>query len=89
MAGEEAAEPTRRAAVAPTPSTVSVSLQLTPDTLKLIDDLSAKLDTDPADVLGEALTFFSAVKEAHDAGGLVVVPSGVVRSKFQQKISLE
>ena len=75
------------ATVSPT-GTIQVNLQLDPDTLKLISDLSAKLRLDPAEILGEALTFFSAVREAHDDGGQVIVPSGVMHAKFKQEISL-
>lgn len=73
----------------PAPSdSIQVNLQLSAQALKMISDLSEKLRTPPAEVLGEALTFYSAVKEAHDDGGTVIVPSGVTRSKFNQEIQL-
>jgi hypothetical protein len=88
MADAGGGEPAPKTEIPPA-GTIAVNLQLSPDTLKLIADLSAKLKTDPAQVLGEALTFFSAVKEAHDDGGQVIIPSGVIRTRFKQEIDLE
>ncbi|MFZ0699653.1 MAG: hypothetical protein WAN74_05645 [Thermoplasmata archaeon] len=88
MATGEGAGTEEKPSPAPLIGTVPVTLQLDPEALRLIADLSEKLHADPASVLGEALTFYSAVKQAHDDGGQVIVPSGVMQTKFKQEISL-
>jgi hypothetical protein len=89
MATDADPQTSPKAATQPAGGPMTVELQLAPETVALIATLAAKLKEQPADVLGDALTFYSAVKEAHDDGGTVIVPtSGLTRTKFSQEIKV-